>query len=78
MLARFESERQALAVMDHPNIAKALDAGTTEDGLPYFVMELVAGVPITSYCDRHQLDIRARLELFIAVCRGSSTRTRRA
>jgi tetratricopeptide (TPR) repeat protein len=70
VLARFESERQALAVMDHPNIAKALDAGTTEDGLPYFVMELVAGEPITSYCDRHQLDVRARLELFTGVCRG--------
>jgi eukaryotic-like serine/threonine-protein kinase len=70
VLARFESERQALAVMDHPNIAKALDAGTTEDGLPYFVMELVAGVPITDYCDSHQLDIRGRLELFTAVCKG--------
>jgi tetratricopeptide (TPR) repeat protein len=70
VLARFESERQALAVMDHPNIAKALDAGTTEDGLPYFVMELVAGVPITDYCDREQLDIRRRLELFVAVCKG--------
>src|SRR5882724_3208549 len=68
VLARFESERQALAVMDHPNIAKALDAGTTEDGLPYFVMELVAGVPITQYCDTHQLDLRRRLELFVAVC----------
>jgi eukaryotic-like serine/threonine-protein kinase len=51
VLARFESERQALAVMDHPNIAKALDAGTTEAGLPYFVMELVPGLPITTYCD---------------------------
>jgi eukaryotic-like serine/threonine-protein kinase len=70
VLARFESERQALAVMDHPNIAKALDAGTTEDGLPYFVMELVAGVPITDYCDTEQLDIRRRLELFVAVCKG--------
>jgi tetratricopeptide (TPR) repeat protein len=70
VLARFESERQALAVMDHPNIAKALDAGTTEEGLPYFVMELVAGEPLTGYCDRHQLDLRHRLELFIAVCKG--------
>ena len=52
VLARFEAERQALAVMDHPNIAKALDAGTTEAGRPYFVMELVRGVPITEYCDR--------------------------
>ncbi len=58
VLARFESERQALAVMDHPNIAKALDAGSTQDGLPYFVMELVAGLPITDYCDGRQLDIR--------------------
>jgi eukaryotic-like serine/threonine-protein kinase len=70
VLVRFESERQALAVMDHPNIAKALDAGTTEDGLPYFVMELVAGVPITEYCDVHELDVRQRLELFTAVCKG--------
>ena len=70
VLARFESERQALAVMDHPNIAKALDAGTTDEGLPYFVMELVAGVPITEYCDRHELDVHHRLELFIAVCKG--------
>jgi serine/threonine protein kinase/Tfp pilus assembly protein PilF len=70
VLARFEGERQALAVMDHPNIAKALDAGTTDEGLPYFVMELVAGVPITEYCDRHELDVRHRLELFVAVCKG--------
>ncbi|HET8835245.1 MAG TPA: serine/threonine-protein kinase, partial [Gemmatimonadales bacterium] len=70
VLARFESERQALAVMDHPNIAKALDAGTTEEGLPYFVMELVTGESLTTYCDRHQLDLRQRLELMIAVCKG--------
>ena len=70
VLARFASERQALAVMDHPNIARALDAGTTDDGLPYFVMELVPGEPITSYCDRHGLDLRRRLQLFIGVCRG--------
>jgi eukaryotic-like serine/threonine-protein kinase len=70
VLARFESERRALAVMDHPNIARALDAGTTVDGLPYFVMELVAGEPITDYCDRHALDLRGRLELFVAVCKG--------
>ena len=70
VLARFESERQALAVMDHPNIARALDAGTTDEGLPYFVMELVAGEPITDYCDRHGLDLRRRLELFLGVCRG--------
>ncbi|MFL5493824.1 MAG: tetratricopeptide repeat protein [Gemmatimonadales bacterium] len=70
VLARFESERQALAVMDHPNIAKALDAGTTDAGLPYFVMELVPGLPITEYCDNHRLDTRRRLELVIAVCQG--------
>jgi serine/threonine protein kinase/tetratricopeptide (TPR) repeat protein len=70
VLARFESERQALAVMDHPNIARALEAGTTDEGLPYFVMELVAGEPITDYCDRHGLDIRRRLDLFLGVCRG--------
>jgi serine/threonine protein kinase len=70
VLARFESERQSLAVMDHPNIARALDAGTTEDGLPFFVMELVDGQPITEYCDAHQLDVRRRQELFLGVCRG--------
>jgi eukaryotic-like serine/threonine-protein kinase len=70
VLARFESERQALAVMDHPNIARALDAGTTDEGLPYFVMELVAGEPITAWCDRNDLDIDGRLRLFIGVCRG--------
>ncbi len=70
VLARFESERQALAVMDHPNIARALEAGTTDERLPYFVMELVAGEPITDYCDRHGLDLRRRLQLFLGVCRG--------
>jgi serine/threonine protein kinase len=55
VIARFEAERQALALMDHPNIAKVFDAGTTEDGLPYFVMELVKGVPITRFCDENQL-----------------------
>jgi serine/threonine protein kinase/Tfp pilus assembly protein PilF len=70
VLARFESERQALAVMDHPNIAKALDAGTTEAGLPYFVMELVPGLPITTYCDSNRLGTRGRLELMIGVCQG--------
>src|SRR5262245_24182883 len=70
VLARFESERQALAVMDHPNIAKALDAGTTEGGLPYFVMELVQGQPITMYCDTSRVDTRGRLELIIGVCQG--------
>jgi tetratricopeptide (TPR) repeat protein len=70
VLARFESERQSIAVMDHPNIAKALDAGTTDSGLPYFVMELVQGQPITEYCDTQRLDVHHRLELFVAVCQG--------
>jgi serine/threonine protein kinase len=68
VIARFEAERQALALMDHPNIARVLDAGTTESGHPYFVMELVRGVPITEYCDKHQLTPRERLELFVPVC----------
>lgn len=68
VIARFEAERQALALMDHPNIARVLDAGTTETGRPYFVMELVRGVPITEFCDRHDYNLRARLELFISVC----------
>jgi serine/threonine protein kinase/WD40 repeat protein len=68
VLARFEAERQALALMDHPNIAKVLDAGSTENGRPYFVMELVKGQPITEYCDKNLLTTRQRLELFVAVC----------
>jgi len=68
VLGRFEAERQALALMDHPNIAKVLDAGTTNAGHPYFVMELVKGIPLTKFCDDHQLDIRSRLELFIPIC----------
>ena len=68
VIARFESERQALALMDHPNIAHVLDAGTTLTGLPYFVMELVDGVSITHYCDSKGLSVRARIELFIPVC----------
>lgn len=70
VIARFESERQALALMDHPAIAKVLDAGSTEEGAPYFVMEYVAGVPITTYCDHHRLSTRERLELFARVCEG--------
>jgi WD40 repeat protein len=70
VIARFEAERQALALMDHPNIAKVLDAGTTESGRPYFVMELVKGIPITRFCDEHQLTPRHRLELFIPVCQA--------
>ncbi len=68
VVARFEQERQALAVMDHPNIAKVFDAGATESGRPYFVMELVKGQPITEYCDRQGLSIPERLELFSQVC----------
>ena len=68
VIARFEAERQALAMMDHPNIAKVLDAGATETGRPYFVMELVRGVKITDYCDQNQLTTRERLDLFIQVC----------
>ena len=70
MIARFESERQALALMDHPAIAKVFDAGSTPQGAPYFVMEYVAGVPITAYCDNHRLSTRERLELFMHVCEG--------
>ena len=68
VIARFETERQALALMNHPNVAQIYDAGATEQGRPYFVMELVSGEPITTYCDRNRLDIRHRLELFIKVC----------
>jgi eukaryotic-like serine/threonine-protein kinase len=70
VIARFEAERQALALMDHPNIAKVLDAGTTDAGRPYFVMELVKGVPITQYCDEHHLTPKQRLELFVPICRA--------
>jgi serine/threonine protein kinase len=68
VLARFEAERQALALMDHPNIAKVLDAGTADTGRPYFVMELVKGVPLTRFCDEHRLTPRQRLDLFVPVC----------
>jgi serine/threonine protein kinase len=83
VIARFEQERQALAMIDHPHIAKVLDAGTTATGRPYFVMELVAGEPITTFCDAHGLAIPQRLELFTQACKaiqhahhkGSSTAT---
>jgi len=68
VVARFEAERQALAMMDHPNIARVLDAGTTETGRPYFVMELVRGIRITEYCDQNNLSTKERLDLFIKVC----------
>jgi tetratricopeptide (TPR) repeat protein/tRNA A-37 threonylcarbamoyl transferase component Bud32 len=70
VLARFEAERQALALMDHPNISKVLDAGTTDDGRPFFVMELVKGTPITQFCDERKLSTRERLELFVPVCQA--------
>ena len=70
VVARFEAERQALALMDHPNIARVFDGGATASGRPYFVMELVRGVPITRYCDEHQLTPRERLELFLPVCQA--------
>ena len=68
VIARFGAERQALALMDHPNIARVLDGGATDTGRPYFVMELVKGVPVTRYCDEHRLTLRQRLELFVQVC----------
>lgn len=70
VVARFETERQALAVMDHPNIAKVFDAGATEKGRPYFVMELVHGMPINAYCDKHKLTTNERLKLFLPVCQA--------
>jgi WD40 repeat protein/serine/threonine protein kinase len=70
VIARFEAERQALAMMDHQNIARVLDAGATDTGRPYFVMELVRGIPITQFCDDNQLTPRERLELFVAVCQA--------
>lgn len=70
VVARFEAERQALALMDHPNIAKVLEGGTTESGRPYFVMELVRGVPITDFCDENHVSVRRRLELFVSLCQA--------
>jgi serine/threonine protein kinase len=70
VLRRFYAERQSLAIMDHPSIAKVFDAGATPDGQPYFVMEYVPGQPLTTYCDRHRLGIGDRLELFVKVCEG--------
>jgi tetratricopeptide (TPR) repeat protein len=68
VLARFEAERQALALMDHPNIAQVLDAGTSDDGRPFFVMELVKGLPLTDYCDARRLSVNDRLDLFVQIC----------
>jgi serine/threonine protein kinase/tetratricopeptide (TPR) repeat protein len=70
LIARFEFERQALAMMQHPNVAAVLDVGTTGQGRPYFVMEYVPGIPITQYCDKHRLGVQQRLELFVKVCEG--------
>jgi serine/threonine-protein kinase len=83
VVARFEAERQAVALMDHPNIAHVFDGGETTSGRPYFVMELVRGIPITAFCDQNHLPIRDRLELYVTVCqavqhahqKGSSTAT---
>src|SRR5262249_37187210 len=70
VIARFEAERQALALMNHPNIAAVFDAGATEAGRPYFVMELVRGVKITEYCNQHSLTTEERLDLFVQVCQA--------
>jgi hypothetical protein len=70
VVARFEAERQALALIDHPNIAKVLDGGATATGRPYFVMELVQGVPITEFCDKNRLGAEERIKLFIQVCQA--------
>ena len=70
VVARFEAERQALALMDHPNIAKVLDGGQTSGGRPYFVMDLVKGMSITEFCDQSQIPVRERLELFVPVCQA--------
>jgi serine/threonine protein kinase len=70
VVARFEAERQALAMMDHTNIARVLDAGASDMGRPYFVMELVRGIPITEFCDQNHLPVRERLELFVAICQA--------
>src|SRR6266850_1358683 len=70
VVGRFEAERQALALMDHPNIAKVFDGGATETGRPYFVMELVRGIKITDYCDQNNLPTRERLDLFVQICQA--------
>jgi serine/threonine protein kinase len=70
VVARFEAERQALAMMEHTNIARVLDAGVSDTGRPYFVMELVRGIPITEFCDQNHLTVLARLELFVDVCQA--------
>ena len=76
-MARFSSERQALALMQHPAIARVYDAGSTLDGRPYFVMEYIEGVAVTEYCDAHRLSIRQRLELFVKYATASSTRIKK-
>src|SRR5262249_54085064 len=70
MLARFDAERQALALMDHPNIARVYDGGTTDWGQPFFAMEPVEGAPLTDYCDQRRLSVQARLGLFVSVCQA--------
>ena len=76
IVRRFRNERQILASLDHPNIARLLDGGTTPDGLPYFAMEFVEGQPIDDYCDTRRLDTTARLELFTKICAAVRMRTR--
>ena len=71
---RFRRERQALAALDHPNVARLIDGGITESGLPYFVMEFIEGKPIDAYCDEHELDTKARLRMFVQVCRACKPR----
>lgn len=75
VIARFRAEQQALAMMDHPNIARVFEVGTTENGRPYFVMELVKGIPITKYCDDNQLSTKERLHLFSQVTSSSRSMT---
>jgi non-specific serine/threonine protein kinase/serine/threonine-protein kinase len=77
LVRRFQSERQSLAIMEHPAIAKVFDAGTMSEGQPYFAMEYVDGHPITDYCDNKKLEIREHLKLFMQVCEGCSTPTRK-
>jgi hypothetical protein len=77
VLARFDNERQALAMMDHPNIAQIFDAGATTKGRPYFVMQYIEGAPITQYCDHKRITTKGRLALFLAVCRSGPTCARK-
>ena len=77
VIARFEAERQALAVMDHPNIATVYDAGETDSGRPFFAMELVKGLPVTEYCNDKQLTLEQRLRIVVQICRQCSMHTKK-